>query len=139
MKALLDKLRAIVQEINEPHGVKEAAVSEGDFERAACLRDLADAMRKHVAWLVENKPKRYACVQDILGILKHSSTELYETLCLSSGEAQFSFKLKNNCPVVSVAFEKGTTKGVPTEIQWELPDIILLVRLEMTLDYKTEG
>ena len=133
MQELLNKLRGIVQEINQPDGKKEIAISEGDFERAACLRDLADGIRKHVAYLTDNKPKRYATAQDVQEILEQHSAHLYETLCLPPGEAQLSFRLRNNVPVVSVAVKKGATKGVPTQIQWELPDRILLVRLEMAL------
>lgn len=93
MKALMDRLRAIVQEINEPNGKKETAVADGDFERAACLRDLADAIRKHVAFLTENKPKRFATEQDIQIILAHSSVELQESLCLPPGEAQLFYRV----------------------------------------------
>lgn len=134
MKVLIDKLRAIVQEINELHGIKEVTMSEGDFERAACLRDLANAIRKHVAWLIENKPKRYATTQDILGILEHSSPELYEKLGTTPELAKLSLSLKHSTPVVLVVFKKAIV-STPAEILWELPDIILLVQMEHRLNF----
>jgi hypothetical protein len=133
---LIDKLQAIVVEINGPNGYKEVAISEIDFERAACLRDLANSIEMYLSFLEEYKPKQYATVQEILDILEHNSLELYGILCLSPDEAQLSYKLNSDVPMVSVAFRKGTTKSVPKEIRWELADKILLVRLEMTLDYQ---
>ena len=136
MSDLADRLQAIVQEITEPDGAKECAIADCDFERAAALRDIADAIKKAMPHLC--KPKRFATSREILSILENQSLELFEKLGVSSTEAQLSLKFKGPFGnahavrnlgglleqlggVLLVAVKKGATKGATTKVEWELP------------------
>ena len=132
LQILLSKLHRIEQEISGKLGFKEEAVVNCDFDLAADLRDLADAIKKYTSKIIDRKDKRPATSMDILVILEADKVEVCRKLGLEASEVHLFLNYKDSeMPVLTVSVKQGTNQLPPATLEWETTnDDIAVVNVE---------